>query len=194
MNIAFSKAHFERFLQYAADLPLPFERLHDALPLTVSVDPARALDAYERFNARRNAVGAPVQLALRELLCELFGMLMCEPTAAAACPEWLDALCRKMRQYENFTAPADTMVRLSGYSREHLSRSMKRYLGVTPSEFLCGLRLDHAAGLLRLTSMPVLDVCMASGFENPAYFHRRFREKFGMTPGRFRATINGKSQ
>ena len=121
-------------------------------------------------------------------------MLLCEPTAAAACPEWLDALCRKMRQYENFTAPADTMVRLSGYSREHLSRSMKRYLGVTPSEFLCGLRLDHAAGLLRLTSMPVLDVCMASGFENPAYFHRRFREKFGMTPGRFRAAVNGKSQ
>lgn len=120
VNIAFSKAHFERFLQYAADLPLPFERLHDALPLTVSVDPARALDAYERFNARRDAVGAPVQLALRELLCELFGMLLCEPTAAAACPEWLDALCRKMRQYENFTAPADTMVRLSGYSREHL--------------------------------------------------------------------------
>lgn len=86
------------------------------------------------------------------------------------------------------------MVRLSGYSREHLSRSMKRYLGVTPSEFLCGLRLDHAAGLLRLTSMPVLDVCMASGFENPAYFHRRFREKFGMTPGRFRAAVNWKSQ
>lgn len=194
VNIAFSKAHFKRFLQYAADLPLPFERLHDALPLTVSVDPARASDAYERFNARRDAVGAPVQLALRELLCELFGMLLCEPTAAAACPEWLDALCRKMRQYENFTAPADTMVRLSGYSREHLSRSMKRYLGVTPSEFLCGLRLDHAAGLLRLTSMPVLDVCMASGFENPAYFHRRFREKFGMTPGRFRAAVNGKSQ
>ncbi|MDO4827833.1 MAG: helix-turn-helix transcriptional regulator, partial [Clostridia bacterium] len=194
VNIAFSKAHFERFLQYAADLPLPFERLHDALPLTVSVDPAQTLDAYERFNARRDAAGAPVQLALRELLCELFGMLLCEPTAAAACPEWLDALCRKMRQYENFTAPADTMVRLSGYSREHLSRSMKRYLGVTPSEFLCGLRLDHAAGLLRLTSMPVLDVCMASGFENPAYFHRRFREKFGMTPGRFRAAINEKSQ
>ena len=87
VNIAFSKAHFERFLQYAADLPLPFERLHDALPLTVSVDLARALDAYERFNARRDAVGAPVQLALRELLCELFGMLLCEPTAAAACPE-----------------------------------------------------------------------------------------------------------
>ncbi len=71
---------------------------------------------------------------------------------------------------------------------------MKRYLGVTPSEFLCNLRLDHAAGLLRLTSMPVLDVCMASGFEKPAYFHRRFREKFGITPGRFRAAVNGKSQ
>lgn len=194
VNIAFSKAHFERFLQYASDLPLPFERLHGALPLTVSVDPARTLDAYERFNARRSAVGAPVRLALRELLCELFGLLLCEPANADTCPEWLNTLCRKMRRYENFTAPADTMVRLSGYSREHLSRSMKRYLGVTPSEFLCDLRLDHAAGLLRLTSMPVLDVGMVSGFGNSAYFHRKFREKFGMTPGCFRAAVNGKSQ
>ena len=186
VNIAFSKAHFERFLQYAADLPLPFERLHDALPLTVSVDPARALDAYERFNARRDAVGAPVQLALRELLCELFGMLLCEPTAAAACPEWLDALCRKMRQYENFTAPADTMVRLSGYSREHLSRAFKECTMESIHNYLTYLRMQHCRKALE-EGVSVLNACTESGFPDYSSFLKTFRRLYGITPAEYRA-------
>jgi transcriptional regulator GlxA family with amidase domain len=48
------------------------------------------------------------------------------------------------------------------------------------------MRLRTAASLLRETSMSILDVCLASGFQDLSHFHRFFRKRFGATPLRYR--------
>jgi AraC-like DNA-binding protein len=60
--------------------------------------------------------------------------------------------------------------------------------GTTCSEFIYASRLDHAAHLLhRRTSLgtgePLSEIAYACGFRDYAHFARRFRKRFGYSPG-----------
>jgi AraC family cel operon transcriptional repressor len=67
-------------------------------------------------------------------------------------PLWLTELCRKMSLKENFTQGIDRLFVLSRVSREHLSRSFKKHLGITPTEYVKRLRLNYAANQLANTT------------------------------------------
>jgi AraC family transcriptional regulator, positive regulator of tynA and feaB len=58
----------------------------------------------------------------------------------------------------------------------------------TCSDFIQSVRLDYAAGLLRRrsllkTNQPISDIAFASGFGDYTNFNRKFRRRFGHTPG-----------
>ncbi|MDX2483955.1 MAG: helix-turn-helix domain-containing protein [Pseudodonghicola sp.] len=44
------------------------------------------------------------------------------------------------------------------------------------------LRLAKTVELLRQTALPVIEVRLATGFPNNAYFSRAFRQAFGVSP------------
>ena len=58
----------------------------------------------------------------------------------------------------------------------------------TCSEFIYSLRLDHAAHLLHRraslgTSQPLSEIAFACGFRDYTHFARKFRHRFGHSPG-----------
>jgi AraC family transcriptional regulator, positive regulator of tynA and feaB len=58
----------------------------------------------------------------------------------------------------------------------------------TCSDFIRAVRLDYAAGLLKRrsllkTNQPISDIAFASGFGDYTNFNRKFRRRFGHTPG-----------
>jgi AraC-like DNA-binding protein len=60
--------------------------------------------------------------------------------------------------------------------------------GSTCSEFIYSLRLDHAANLLHRrasldTNQPLSEIAYACGFRDYTHFARRFRDRFGHSPG-----------
>jgi AraC family transcriptional activator of tynA and feaB len=60
--------------------------------------------------------------------------------------------------------------------------------GSTCSEFIYSLRLDHAAHLLHRraslgTNQPLSEIAFACGFRDYTHFARRFRHRFGYSPG-----------
>ena len=62
--------------------------------------------------------------------------------------------------------------------------------GSTCSEFIYALRLDHAAHLLHrrallATNRPVSEIAYASGFRDYTNFARKFRRRFGRSPGTY---------
>ncbi|MNO05578.1 Arabinose operon regulatory protein [compost metagenome] len=63
---------------------------------------------------------------------------------------------------------------------------MKRVYGLTPMEYLTDYRLEQAKLLLLKTEIPVAAVAERTGFENTAYFSRRFTSKVGISPLRYR--------
>ena len=67
-----------------------------------------------------------------------------------------------------------------------LSRFIKRESGQTFQQLLMQKRLNQAAYLLTNTRVPVEDIIAAVGYDNSSYFHRIFKQQFGMTPKKYR--------
>jgi len=74
-----------------------------------------------------------------------------------------------------------------GISREHFSREFTARYRETPGEFLRNLRLNHARGLLNIsTHIPLEDVAALSGFASVQTFHRAYKRRFGHPASPFR--------
>lgn len=104
-------------------------------------------------------------------------------------PYWLEVTCEKMKRLENFYEGLPRMVEISGKSQEYLARSMKKYYGMTTSQFINDLRLAYVVG--RLVSAEndndsMLELILDSGFQSPGHFYKLFQEKYGMTPKEYR--------
>ena len=73
-----------------------------------------------------------------------------------------------------------------GWDVPALSREIHKKLGKTYTELVQEKRLIQAAFLLRTTNRKVEDVALSVGYENMSYFHRIFREDYGMSPRHYR--------
>lgn len=73
-----------------------------------------------------------------------------------------------------------------GQTLPQLSRFIRTHTGRTFKELLQTRRLKQAAYLLSSSTLPVEDIIPAVGYDNTSYFHRIFRESYGMTPRQYR--------
>lgn len=72
------------------------------------------------------------------------------------------------------------------YDLYWLSKEVKKQTGKTYTELVQLKRLSQAAYLLNTTSMSVMDVAMAVGYDNISYFYQIFKKKYGVTPRKYR--------
>jgi signal transduction histidine kinase/CheY-like chemotaxis protein/ligand-binding sensor domain-containing protein len=73
-------------------------------------------------------------------------------------------------------------------SRATLFRKVQALTGQTPIQFIQSYRLQRAAQLLKTNFGNVTEVAFEVGFSSPAYFTKRFKEKFHQLPSTFQAS------
>ena len=103
-------------------------------------------------------------------------------------PLWLEETAEKMKRKENFTVGIRRMTEISGKTQEHLARSVKKYYGVTLTQFINELRINYAVNLILNTNLKMTDICYEAGFGNISNFYTNFKEIYGMSPKQFRET------
>ncbi len=67
-----------------------------------------------------------------------------------------------------------------------VSRLLKKHTGMNFKELLMERKLQQAAYLLKNTPLSTENIFHAVGYENSSFFHKKFKEKYGMTPKQFR--------
>lgn len=72
-----------------------------------------------------------------------------------------------------------------GMQQKNLYRLLKKYVGVTPIEYIRQTRLRKAAMLLEQQKFTVSEVMYMVGFSSPSYFSKCFSATFGCTPGQY---------
>jgi AraC-like DNA-binding protein len=85
----------------------------------------------------------------------------------------------------NLTEPdfnPDALAAASGLSYKQLYRRLAAELEVSPSRLIRTVRVEIAAELLRDGAGSITEVAYSVGFNSLSYFHRSFRERFGMAP------------
>lgn len=68
----------------------------------------------------------------------------------------------------------------------YVSKLIKKHSGETFKSLLQNKRLNQAAELLENTQLPVEDIIGIVGYDNTSYFHRKFKEHYGVTPKTYR--------
>lgn len=72
-----------------------------------------------------------------------------------------------------------------GVTPRQVQRLFRRWLGMTPVQYLNGLRLAHGRMLLSETNMSVMEVAVACGYVSASHFAKSFRRKYGVAPGKY---------
>lgn len=78
------------------------------------------------------------------------------------------------------------LTELTGLPAHRLIRSFTRAYGLPPHAWQLDLRIQNARQRLAQQA-PISDVALEFGFGDQSHFHRRFRERVGITPGQYRA-------
>ena len=111
-------------------------------------------------------------------------------TAQAQLKSRRDALSRVVRHVrENLTR----RITLAGaaaaaeLSPNYLAHLLKKETGKTLTDLVTERRMEKAQELLAHTSMRIAEVAEAVGFEDEAYFARRFRQCFNLAPRDYRS-------
>ena len=71
-----------------------------------------------------------------------------------------------------------------GYSKEHLSRLLRKYLGESWNSFLNRMRVKKAKQMLDEKKLFVIDVAIACGFSNVNTFYTAYKKEYSSLPRR----------
>lgn len=80
----------------------------------------------------------------------------------------------------------DSLAAQFSVSKYHLQKQFKRYIGLSPVEFLTHIRMTRAKELLRTTDNTVGEIAQEVGFSSVSSFTRLFRTHENTTPSSYR--------
>jgi AraC-like DNA-binding protein len=175
-----------RVLRELADEGYP----KDPLFRPVAQDPALAAEVLRLLAALGDAqdgVHGAEESLLSCLLQVVQGHLVHGPRSARLAP----AVNRAMEWIQSEPAaavPLDALAACCGVSRFQLIRGFARDLGMTPHAYRVQLRVRQARRYLA-EGDSIADAALKTGFADQSHLTRAFAKQFGITPGRYQATM-----
>jgi AraC family cel operon transcriptional repressor len=101
-------------------------------------------------------------------------------------PDWLIAACAAARDPRVFRDGAAGFARVAGRAHPHVSRTVRRYLNLSPSDYINQQRMAFAARRLSGSSDSIAEIAADCGIPNLSHFHKLFRGHHGTTPLHYR--------
>ena len=101
--------------------------------------------------------------------------------------DWLEL------HYSDANIKIEDMVHKTNMSRTAFYTQLKSLTGISPKEFVSEFRLKKACMYLEKDSCTIAEVAYRTGFNDPVYFTRLFKQKKGMTPTQYRENKGMKS-
>ncbi|KUR80196.1 GlxA family transcriptional regulator [Novosphingobium sp. FSW06-99] len=97
-------------------------------------------------------------------------------------PRLVTVIARMERSIEN-PARLEDLADAAGVTRRQLERLFMAHFGIGPASYYRNIRLDRARSFLAETSLPLIEVAVATGFSSKSAMARAYVQKFGRPPG-----------
>lgn len=125
---------------------------------------------------------------------EFAGLLMHmhdERTGAALRPEPIshnvsEQVIMYLNEYYRTKISEQELAEALNISYRSMARNFKAETGLTVSEKLAEIRLNHAKRSLLSTRLSLYDIAVSCGYDNEYYFSRKFKQKEKLTPSEYR--------
>ncbi|MEK6153954.1 AraC family transcriptional regulator [Flavobacteriaceae bacterium 3-367] len=80
----------------------------------------------------------------------------------------------------------EQLAKLCNLSLSSFKREFKKEFNDSPANYIIGKRLEKAKELLRITDLSISEIAYETGFQDPLYFTRLFKNKIGAAPSAYR--------
>ncbi len=101
-------------------------------------------------------------------------------------PDWLSNALIGLLEPENYCRGLEYLIEKTGKDQSYLCRIFKSKLNCTPTEYINSIRLSQACFAIEHTDKKIIDICFDCGFSSVSYFNSLFKEKYGVSPDKFR--------
>ncbi len=103
-------------------------------------------------------------------------------------------MIRRIKKYvdENYTDPELSLESIAAhfsYNKMYLSSTFKKQMKTSFSNYLNVVRCRHACRLIEKEFTTTQDIAFRSGYNDPMYFSKVFRQKMGISPRDYRANL-----
>lgn len=184
--LMFEKEYFEeRFKIYSEELPV-----YNFKSVKIYGDMLKLLNSFA-LEYSRNEPNCKITLeAQAEIIThKVIRSILCE-NVSEAIPVSDDYSVAAAQNYMELHYAEDISVtELANLGYELVSCFMRRFkkeTGITPMEYLNGIRMKKACTFLKEDDISVLKIAEKCGFETEEKFRTRFKEKFGVSPEQYR--------
>ena len=165
---------FVRNTGYALHLP-PLSKV----PLYIN----QIIDSYRPRHKNSDLIAAR---HIIDLLTE--AVLNSEGVISVERAEYMQDIVQYIDEHYEQDITLDTLSKKFGISQSYLPKQFKAQMGVTPTEYLCQVRVQAAKDLLRRSDMPIYEVAQNVGIHNVSYFIKVFKKYEELTPYTYRNT------
>lgn len=84
----------------------------------------------------------------------------------------------------------DQLSRELNMSKSTLHRKIKSITGLTSLDFVKNIKMKRACMMLLEGKLNISEIAYATGFNDPKYFRKCFKDEFGITPTEYQQTHN----
>lgn len=104
-------------------------------------------------------------------------------------PQWLARVIERLREVELTPPPLTELALDAKVHPVHVSRTFRRFVGVSLAEYVRRHRVRRAAAAMTAGQTMLSSIAADAGFADQAHMTRVFRSVVGMTPGEFRRLL-----
>ncbi len=94
----------------------------------------------------------------------------------------------KQHFHENISL--DTLASISHINKYYLSHSFRKFVGVSPIEYLIQTRIRESKILLETTNYSISNISTITGFSSQSFFAQSFKRETNLSPSQYRNAIN----
>jgi AraC family cel operon transcriptional repressor len=132
---------------------------------------------------RSSCDGLAAEAFVLPLLAQLGAEAAALPEGA---PDWLARACAAARDPRVFRDGAAGFARVAERAHPHVSRTARRFLGQSPTDYVNDRRMEFAAMRLSGSTDTLAEIAADCGIPNLSHFHKLFRARHGLTPAQWR--------
>lgn len=103
-------------------------------------------------------------------------------TSPQKMPQWFEKLLRDLKLQNVAALDYSEMVEMANVDKSYLWKVFKKYLNVSPTEYINILRLERACELITDNKMSLTEIAYEVGYNNYSYFVRQFKKKYNCSP------------